>query len=285
MKDRLLSFTNDKVSKFNSLSKRKRIIIVSAMTIIVLSLIMFLIAGAKKDDKAECRKRLSSLRIFNPRVLELSEDEIDKLYYEPIEKIWSADSPYPNKIEHFSRLSLEQYELVKNIVSGKIRLDYIEDYNFYLVDYNSSDEQLVTQVKNVEKIKIKILWKQRISKLLLTALFAVVGAGIALDQANGQGSAQTIINLIQRIVVLVTSIFYGFNTARLMNKEDIKVMNYKTSYLSVFCSALENKEYIPLDYEEKARKEYEQNIKEKEEILENIVQPDVLCIGGGNNGE
>lgn len=239
----------------------------------------------QKDYEGECRRRLSSLRIFNKRVLDLSEDEIDLLHREPIEKKWSEDSPYPNKIEHFSRLSDEQYELVKGIVSGKIKIDYIEDYNFYLVDSNSSDEQLITQIKNTEKIKMKILWKQRISKLLITALFAIIGAGIAVDKAGGQSNAQTIINLIQRISVLVTSIICGFNTARLLNKEDIKVLNYKTSYLSVFVSSVENNEFTPLDYEEKAKREYEKSQKEKQEILNNLVVPEVVMIEEVKHGE
>lgn len=223
------------------------------------SLPEYMVWRYKKDYESECYRKLSSLRIFNRRVLDLNEDDIERLCYSPIEKQWSDDSPYPNKIEHFSKLSEEQYKLVKEIQEGKIKIDYIEDYNYYLVDSNSLEEQLVTQVKNVEKTKLKILWKQRLSKLLLTALFAVVGAGIAFDQANGQSSSQTLINLIQRIVVLVTSILCGFNTARLLNKEDIKVLNYKTSYLSVFVSSVESKDFIPEDYEAKAKREYEES--------------------------
>lgn len=239
----------------------------------------------QKDYEAECKRRLSSLRIFNKRVLDLSEDEIEQLHKEPIEKKWSADSPYPNKIEHFSRLSDEQYQLVKDIISGKVNIDYIEDYNFYLVDSNSTEEQFVTQIKNAEKTKMKILWKQRFSKLLLIALFAIIGAGIAIDKANGQTNSQTIINLIQRISVLVTSIICGFNTARLMNKEDVKVLNYKTSYLTVFFSSVENKEYTPLDYEEKAKREYEKNERVKQEFINSIVDPEIVLIGGKEHGK
>lgn len=212
----------------------------------------------QKDYTAECKRKLLSVRIFNIRVLELTADEIEKLHNEPIEKHWSQTSPYPDKVEHFSRLSDAQYELVKSIMNGEIDIDYIDDYNFFLMDSKSSIGSLVTRIKKTESRKLSIVWQQRLSKIALIALFAIIGAGIAFDQASGQGGAQTVLNLMQRLSVLTTSIICGFNTARILNQEDIEVFKYKTSYLSVFYSSMENKIFIPLDYEEKAKREYEE---------------------------
>lgn len=218
----------------------------------------------QKDYTAECNRKLLSVRLFNTRILELSEAEIEKLHIEPIEKHWSDNSPYPNKIEHFSRLSDSQYTLVKSILNGEVDIDYIDDYNFFLMDSKNGYGSLVTRIKGTEKRKLSITWQQRLSKIALITLFAVIGAGVAIDQATGQGGAQTFLNLMQRLSVLTTSIICGFNTARILNQEDIEVFKYKSSYLSVFFSSMENKQFVPIDYEEKAKLEYEKFINEND---------------------
>lgn len=210
----------------------------------------------QKDYKAECNRRLLGVRIFNNRVLELSNEEIEQLHNEPIEKVWSENSPYPNRIEHFSRLSDPQYETVKSIITGEIKIDYIDDYNFFLTDTKSTDEPFVKRIKSAEKRKMKMTWSNRISKLSLIFLFALIGAGIGTDKATGQDGAQTILNLVQRLSVLTTTIVCGFNTARLLNNEDVEVLKFKTSYLSVFYATMENKQFH-FDYEEKAKQEYD----------------------------
>lgn len=219
----------------------------------------------QKDYLAECKRKLLSVRLFNSHILELTEEDIEKLHIEPIEKHWGESSPYPNKIEYFSRLSDSQYVLVKAIMNGEINIDYIDDYNFFLMDSKNSNGSLVTRIKKTESRKLKTVWQQRLSKIALIALFALIGAGVAVDKASGQGNIGTIINLMQRLSVLTTSIVCGFNTARILNQEDIEVLKYKSSYLSVFYSSIDNKQFIPTDYEEKAKQEYD-NLHKNDEI-------------------
>lgn len=229
----------------------------------------------QKDYAAECKRRLLSVKIFNPRVLELSSEEIEKLHMEPIEKHWTESSPYPNKIEYFLKLSDNQYELVKSIINGEVNVDYIDDYNFFFMDTKSSNDSLVSRIKSTEKRKVSILWVQRLSKIALVALFAVIGAGIAVDSATGQGGTQTFLNLIQRLSVLTTSIICGFNTSRILNQEDVEVFKYKSSYLSVFCSTMDNKQFVPTDYEEQAKIEYEQYIKRNTRVDDKLIKENV----------
>lgn len=217
----------------------------------------------QKDYNSEVKKRLLSVRIFNNHVLELTNDELEKLHSEPIEKHWDEDSPYPNKVEYFSKLSDSQYLMIKSILDGEVKIDYINDYNFFLMDGKASSGSLVTRIKKTEKRKIGIAWQQRLSKLALISLFSLIGAGVAIDMSTGQGGAETTINLMQRLSVLTTSIICGLNTARLVNQEDVEVLKYKSSYLSVFYSAMDNKVFIPQDYEEKAKKEFEEKQRER----------------------
>lgn len=211
----------------------------------------------QKEYQAECNRRLLNVKLFNNRILELSSEEIEKLHEEPIEKKWSDSSKYAGTIEHFSRLSEAQYAVVKSIFNGEITIDYIDDYNFFLTDTKTSEESFVKRIKNTEKRKMNITWKNRISKLSLIFLFALIGAGIAVDDATGQNGSQTILNLMQRLSVLTTTIVCGFNTARLLNLEDVEVLKYKNSYLSVFYSTMEKGQFH-FDYEEKAKQEYEE---------------------------
>ena len=234
----------------------------------------YIIWRYQKDYENECKLKLLAVRLFDKTILELSDAQIEELRQHPIEI---------DENTHYSRISQEQYEVIKQIRDGKVFLDYIDDYNFYLVEENNDSEQMVTRVKKTNKRKEKISWQQRITRVLMIVIVAVIVAGFfkkVSETGEGANDAkfQAIRDLVSRISCLVVSIASGFNTARLLNLEDVFVLKYKTAYNKVFYCSMENGTFVPTNYQDKAKAEFEKYKKDEKEAIKNVVEPEIVMI-------
>lgn len=238
----------------------------------------------QKDYQSACKMKLLSVRVYDETILDLDYSELNELRYNPIKK---GDN-------YYSKLSEEQYQVVSDIKNGKVFVDYFDDYNFYLMEDNQNgEEQAATRVKNTPKRKEKISWQQRLSRIALIFIFALIIAGFyrniqdpstITEEVLKEQQQEAIRTLFSRIATLLVSITTGINTARLLNLEDCFVIKYKTSYLEVFFSCLENKSFVLLDYKSKAKEDYDKYLKEEEEerkkviIAEVVEEPKMLSI-------
>ena len=212
----------------------------------------------QKDCDHIYHMKLLSVRIFDDAVLDLTKEQIEELKKHPMEV-----NGHP-----FSMISDEQYAAIMDIIEGRVFVDYIDDYNFYIMETANDGVQQVTKVKQTDKRKEKISWKQRISRILMIAIVALIFAGF-FKQPYGDGSAadQTSV-LFSRLTVLLGSIASGINTARLLNLEDIYVLEYKVSYDKVMYYSIKNKSFVPVNYLEKAREDvdaYNRSLEEQQE--------------------
>lgn len=240
----------------------------------------------QKDYENTCKMKMLSVRLFDNDILNLTDEQIETLRNQPI----SLDNG-----GYYSQLSEKQYQVVRDIKDGKIFVDYIDDYNFYLVTDNTDGKQLVTRVKETNKRKEKISWQQRLSRIFIILLGALIIAGFvfkltqavdpgtmtpeeikAAEEALRQSRVQAVKDLLSRLACLVVSIASGFNTARLLNLEDVFVLKYKESYDSVFVGCMENKTFVPINYKEKAKRDYEEYVKKQEEAKNKVVNPDIV---------
>lgn len=225
----------------------------------------------QKDYQSVCHMKLISVRLFDDSVVNLTDEQLDQLTKEPL-KI--------DENTYYSQLSAEQYKVIRDIKDGKIFVDYIDDYNFYIVEEANDGEQQVTKVKRTNARKEKISWKQRLSRVLMIIVVAVIVAGFFKETISGGdgGSAtqEPTSQLASRLSTLIVSIASGLNIARLLNMEDIFVLNYKTSYNTVFYYCMENKTFTPINYKDKAKEEYEAYRKKKEEKDKRLIIPEIV---------
>lgn len=219
----------------------------------------------QKDYENACKTKLLSVRLFNPKIVDLNEDELKQLKSHPIQK---------GENEHYSTISQKQYEVIMAIKRGEVFVDYFDDYTFYIMEDNTEEgKQVVTKVKETPKRKEKISFQQRLSRLLMIVITALILAGFFKQVREGDSNAVS--DMTSRFVTLFISVVAGFNTARLLNLEDIFVLKYKVSYDEVFYSACEHGKFKPVDYETKAKADYENYIKEQQEAAENVVDPEI----------
>lgn len=217
----------------------------------------------QKDCDHIYHMKLLSVRIFDDAILNLTKEQIEELRKHPLEV-----NGHP-----FSKISDEQYAAIMDIIEGRVFVDYIDDYNFYIMETANDGVQQVTKVKQTDKRKEKFSWKQRISRILMIAIVALIFAGF-FKQPYGDGSAadQTSV-LFSRLTVLLGSIASGINTARLLNLEDIYVLEYKVSYDKVMYYSIKNKSFVPVNYLEKAREDvdaYNRSLEEEQDHVEEV---------------
>jgi hypothetical protein len=217
----------------------------------------------QKDYENACKMKLMSVRLFDHSILELNREQIEQLKNSPIK---TDDDHY------YSQLSEEQYQTVLDILEGKVFVDYIDDYTFYLNDSEDGGESQVTRVKNTPKRKEKITWKQRLSRVFMILTVSLILAGF-FKQAWEGDSDTALRDLLSRLCTLVVSVASGVNTSRLLNLEDVFVLKYKESYLTLFLSSMDNKTFVPIDYQAKAKKEYEEYEKRRAEFVAQAVDP------------
>ncbi len=220
----------------------------------------------QRDYEAACKMTLMSVRVFKPSVCDLTQEQIETLRHAPLEL---------SETEHYSQLSEEQYKAVMDVREGRVFVDYIDDYAFYLNESGTDGEQQVTRVKNTPRRKEKIAWKQRLSRVLMILVVSLILAGFFKQAWEGENDTATR-DLLSRLSTLIVSVASGINTARLLNMEDVFVLRYKSSYLSVFLSCMRNGAFKPVDQEEKAKREYEEFQKRKREAAESVVVPEPI---------
>lgn len=240
----------------------------------------------QKEYENTCHMKMLSVRLFDKEILDLTDEQLETLRRQPLQI---------DENTYYSQISEDQYKVIKDIKEGKVFVDYIDDYNFYLVTENTDGKQLVTRVKETNKRKEKISWQQRLSRIVIILLGAIIFAGFffeiaqvidpstmtpeeiaAAELAAKQARIQTAKDLTSRITCLVVSIASGFNTARLLNLEDVFVIKYKEAYDSVFVGCMDNKTFVPIDYKAKAKREFEKYQKEQEEAKAKVVTPEVV---------
>ena len=107
----------------------------------------------------------------------------------------------------------------------------------------------------------------------MIVIISLIIAGFIKESASGNSEATQ--QLVSRITVLLGSVASGINTARLLNLEDVFVLEYKTSYDKIMYYSVKNGSYIPVDHKEKAKKEVEEYKKTIEEAKANVVEPEV----------
>ena len=222
----------------------------------------------QKDCEHAYRMKLLSVHLLDFTTLNLTREQLEILRNHP-ESFDGVD---------YDRLSEEQYQVLVDIKDGKIFVDYIDDYNFFIMETDNDGVQKATKVKQTNKRKEKISWKQRFSRLAMIAVIALIIAGFFKETMSGEGggAASQSSMLVSRLTVLLGSVASGINTARLLNMEDIFVLEYKISYDKVMYYSIKNGSYEPIDYKAKAKKAVEQYHKDLEEAQKNIVEPEIV---------
>lgn len=184
-------------------------------------------------------------------VLYLEYGDIDKLLEAPLKL--KNGSIIRVKNEEQVQAIRETYKLKVKAPTSAYFLSYSNDLKY------SNELEMATMLESERKRMVKTRnIKNMFSGVLFSLIMGLVGTSFAYKQFD----MVALVTLLMRVSVVFTSIYCGFNIA----VDEVKMManeiENKVNVLTAFHLCYEKGEFIPMDYEEKAIKEYEEHIKQ-----------------------
>ena len=206
-------------------------------------------------------------RVATAIVKNLDKEDIASLKYnelKPHEKIYVKELEDGTKIP-FKKLNEEQLECVAKIFS--ITLDTFDpDYYLSLYDEEISTNDAEKGKKIAKKINKVKLWKKVIkisSSVVISLVWGMLTIKDFIDP-SGDADAQrkaAWLNLLSRIVSLITSFASGYSTSVINVKLKARAIQNKKDILTLYDNEYKKKLFIPETYDEMIARE----LKEQEE--------------------
>lgn len=152
----------------------------------------------------------------------------------------------------------DQIQAITKVLEGKIFVKS-PDSTYYLNAFTSVKTGSELEYgQHIDKAIKSNKTFQRTFKILTSLIFAIVWAGITVGEFMKKDDVGAWVDLVMRLLMLVTCLYSGWLTAVIdVNLQSQKLSN-KTNIIEKFRVAYNSKEFIPTDYEDLARIEYEQ---------------------------
>lgn len=221
---------------------------------------------------------------------------IDNLTIEEVTSL--TNRPLMKKINdkdiYFKKITLEQYEALKYVYEGNIKINSDNATYFFELNPKKTNRSNIEMGEVFRKQDLKINVVLKTAKILSTIALSMIWSTFTVSEASGGNGAEVAINLFSRLFSLAAGVFGGITSAvvRVNNLSD-EIEN-KINVLNEFIFDLEHPTesgFIPKKYEELAKEEYDKQVEEDKKAIENLVTDedipsiDILRIKGGENDE
>lgn len=187
---------------------------------------------------------------------------VDELLLHPIE--------LPNKVI-VRKKTQEQVNAIKKVLEGKVFVKS-SSASYYLNAFeNHSKNSILEEGQKIDKDTHIYTTISRTRKLVLSIFISIIFATITFQEIANAKLIVVLANLIIRIFTFLSCLYCGWHTSAYVVKELSKKIENKTKVLGIFKTAYDTKEFKPTEYEDLARQEYEEylrNINEQENIEE-----------------
>ena len=221
---------------------------------------------------------------------------IDNLTIEEVTSL--TNRPLMKKINdkdiYFKKITLEQYEALKYVYEGNIKINSDNATYFFELNPKRTNRSNIEMGEVFRKQDLKINVVLKTAKILSTIALSMIWSTFTVSEASGGNGAEVAINLFSRLFSLAAGVFGGITSAvvRVNNLSD-EIEN-KINVLNEFIFDLEHPTesgFVPKKYEELAKEEYDKQVEEDKKAIENLVTDedipsiDILRIKGGENDE
>lgn len=173
---------------------------------------------------------------------------------------------------------LEEYEIlpVEEVLKGNVRMD-MPSASFYLSPFSKADTKQTFEKGLLLQNDIQVNKKlNRAAKITRVVFISLVWALFTVKDALSGNETQTIMNLIIRLCMALTSFLSGWLSSVVTVRLEAEILMNKLDVLKMFKTAHENKLYPEYSPEELDEKELEETRKENEKAKENVVTPEVV---------
>lgn len=159
----------------------------------------------------------------------------------------------------------EQIQAIKKVLEGKIFVKS-PDSTYYLNAFtNVKTGSELEYGQHIDKAIKSNKTFQRTFKIATSLIFSIVMAGITVGEFMKKDDVGAWVDLVMRLLMLITCLYSGWLTAVIdVNLQSQKLAN-KTNIIEKFRIAYTTKEFVPTDYQDLARMEYEQYVSQNED--------------------
>lgn len=203
--------------------------------------------------------------IHQMEVLKLDLSELDNLT-SPFKKEWEDGS-----ITYFLTYTLEQIDVIKFCLSGKVKVSKLPRTFFVNAFYNSEKDMWESAAKSNKK-KTAYLGTSYVFRIASLLVISIISAGLIPGNMEGAGQAAVWLSLAKRVFCIITAFIWGIFIGFEVVKIDMSYMDFKTDVLNQYYQEYKLGVYKPDSLEEKAKKDYEEaelnGENEQEDVLE-----------------
>lgn len=154
-----------------------------------------------------------------------------------------------------TKKTVDQLTAIKYVQDGNILIDTFSP-NYYITREDAIGEAFtIEEGKLLDKLEKKDVWFRRISKILSIAFSSTLLTLATASDFINVTDVQAWLNLLSRVFALFGALGSGAMTANRIKEIRIKKMDNKTTILLQFTTDIETKRFVPMSYDEKARKE------------------------------
>lgn len=212
---------------------------------------------------------------INPQVLDLDKNEL-YLLSKPYKKSWKGTEFEGRKDTYFRSLNEEQIELIGDIFAGKIKVEKIPDDFFKTIHGEVLSNEYVEQPRKTKKNSrnyVMLISSRLLMLFAYSFVFAIFGIKIIKSETTEE-IIENIISTVSRLWTMLSSYSYGFMIGKTIVLNTASTIEYKWRVNNEF---IHDTDFVALDEEELAKKEYEESIKEGLEV--ELVEEKVLKLG------
>lgn len=174
----------------------------------------------------------------------------------------SLNKPFSKVLDNgkqifFKSLTNEQILALKEVMQGKIKVEYLHE-TYFLNAYNKSNaKSMYEQASKESAVRNQRSFVLVLYRILLTIAMGLIFAGLTVEGIDSNKVGQILINIFSRLSILASSIYSGFTIAHILVKYDCQFIEYKTNVLETFnLEVIINKTVVCLTEEEEAEQEY-----------------------------
>ena len=212
-----------------------------------------------KEKETFC-KQVDYLTSFDIRE---AKDIIKYLSIEDVDKLLTQPISLSNGVI-VRRKSEEQINAIKKVLEGKINVKTSMGSYYLNVNENHSSKSILEEGKRIDKRINDYLKVSRTSKIIVSICVSLLFATITFNEIQDTPLIVSITKLTLRLCTFVSCLFCGWQTEAEVVKEQSKKIENKTDVLTIFKTSYDSGEFKPSIYEDLAREEYENYIKDLE---------------------
>lgn len=178
-----------------------------------------------------------------------------------------------NKI-HIRKLEEHEIEPVEYVLKGNLKLDAPSPAYYLTIFGKANSKRLLEKGKKIQNDIALNKKYNRIIKISSAVVVAIIWGFVTVKEFMSGDDMQAWMNLVSRVLMLITSLLSGWFSSVITVKLESQILENKYDVLTVFKNSYNKHLFDARSDEEIAKEEFEEQQKQNQEAVNNVVDPE-----------